>query len=78
MQVNITVDLTPAEARELLGLPNIQKIQEEWLKKVEARILGDAENFSPENILNSWVAGASGNADLLRGLMSAFTGGSKS
>ncbi|MFA3917428.1 DUF6489 family protein [Ruegeria sp. 2012CJ15-1] len=78
MQANVTVDLTPAEVREFLGLPNIQKIQEEWLKKVEARILGDAENFSPENTPNSWVARASGNADLLPGRMTAFTSGDKS
>ncbi|WP_372574716.1 DUF6489 family protein [Ruegeria jejuensis] len=78
MQINVTVDLTPAEARELLGLPNIQKLQEEWLKKVETGILGDADSFSPEKILNSWIAGASGNADLLRGLMTAFTSGGKS
>lgn len=74
MQINITVDCTPAEAREFLGLPNVQKLQEDWLKAIEAKIMTEAENLSPEAILKSWTAGASSNLDALGQFMSAFTG----
>lgn len=75
MQVNITIDCTPAEARELLGMPNVQKLQEEWLKRIEDRIMSEAENLSPEKIMNSWIAGASSNMDLITSLMGSFVPG---
>ncbi|QEP30607.1 DUF6489 family protein [Pukyongiella litopenaei] len=75
MQVNISIDLTPAEAREMLGLPNVQKLQEEWLKSIEDKIMSEAAKLSPETILKSWTAGASSNVEMLTSLMSNFAGG---
>lgn len=73
MQINISVDCTPEEAREFLGLPNVRKVQDEWLEKVGANILGNSENFSPDKIIGSWISGASSNADLFTNLMNSFT-----
>ncbi len=75
MQITITADCTPAEAREMLGLPNVQKIQDEWLKKIEAKIMAETDRLSPETILNSWMSGASSNIDVFTGLLNTFTQG---
>lgn len=39
MKVTIDIDCTPAEAREFLGLPNIQPMQEKAIKAVEEKLL---------------------------------------
>ena len=72
MKVTIDIDCSAAEAREMLGLPDIAKLQQDWLKQVEARMMEEVANFSPENIMKSWAAGASSNADWLPNLFAAF------
>lgn len=75
MKITIDIDCTPAEARQMMGLPDVSKIQEEWLKKVEAKILEEADNMSPEAIMKSWMSGASANIDMFSGLMGSFMKG---
>lgn len=41
MKISIEVDMTPQEAREFLGLPNVERIQEQLIKS--------AENYLKEN-----------------------------
>ena len=72
MQITISIDCTAQEAREMLGLPNVKKVQDEWLEKVGANIFADSENFAPDKILGSWISGASSNADMLTGLFNTF------
>lgn len=76
MKLTIDIDCTPAEAREFMGLPDIQKLQEQWLKQVEAKMASEIENLSPENILKSWTAGASSNLEMFSRMMNAFAPGS--
>ncbi len=75
MQITISIDCTPQEARQMLGLPDVQKLQESWLKSIEGKLESEAEKLSPEAILQSWTAGASSNMDMLTNLMSGFAGG---
>ena len=35
MKITIDVDLTPEELRQFIGLPNIEKLQEQMLKNAE-------------------------------------------
>lgn len=77
MKVTIEIDCTASEAREMLGLPNVQKIQEKWMKKVEEKLTADIKDFSPEKMIQSWVTGASSNMDWLPGMFSAFGQGPK-
>ena len=76
MKISIDIDLSADEAREIMGLPNIRKIQDQWIEKVGDNILGDSENFSPDKILASWMSGAAPNTDMLVGLMNTFMKGS--
>ena len=75
MKVTIDIDCTAAEAREMLGLPDIAELQKNWLKQVEARMMEEVANFSPESIMKSWAAGASSNADWLPNLFATFAQG---
>ena len=79
MKVTIDVDLSADEAREILGLPNVRKVQDQWIEKVGENIFEDAENFTPGKILESWMSGTAPNTDMLAGLMNTFMqGASKS
>lgn len=79
MKISIDIDLSADEAREILGLPNVRRVQDQWIEKVGERIFKDAENFTPDKILASWISGTAPNTDMLAGLMNTFMqGASKS
>ncbi len=75
MKITIDIDCTPAEAREFLGLPDLSALQQEWLRQVGEQMQANVENFSPEALVKNWVSGlggASGGADWLKAMQSAF------
>ena len=43
MKINIEIDVSPAEAREFLGLPNIQSLQEHMVSQFAERLESSAE-----------------------------------
>lgn len=77
MKITIDIDCSAAEAREMLGLPDVKKMQEKWMGQIEEKLMADVENFSPEKLMKSWVSGASSNMEWLPGMFSAFTQGNK-
>ncbi len=56
MKVNIEIDCTPAEAREALGLPNVQAMQSSFMKALEERLMFNLDSTSPDALLRSWLA----------------------
>ena len=72
MKLTIDIDCTPQEARAFLGLPDVQKLQEKWLAEIESKILEEAEKFQPENILQTWATGASGNMEGMTEMFNTF------
>jgi Family of unknown function (DUF6489) len=60
MDVTINVNLTPAEARQLMGLPNVQPLQDAALSRMQDTIMAQAEAFSADGLLNTWF-GANAN-----------------
>lgn len=66
MDVTITIKVTPAEARQLVGLPDLQPMQDAALAKIQQRILEEAEKFSPDGLFNTWFSGSSGAVDMFR------------
>lgn len=69
MKVKIDVDMTPLEARELMGLPDVRAMQEAWMAKMNAQMEEHMENMSPETMIQNWMKAASGNADWMTELM---------
>jgi hypothetical protein len=64
MNVTINVDLTPSEARELMGLPDVKPLQDAAMARVEKRIMEQADKFSADGLMNTWFAGSPGAAEL--------------
>ena len=66
MDVTVNIKLTPAEARQLMGLPDVQPLQEAALAKVGQKIVEQTENLSLDGLFNSWFAGSAGAIDMFR------------
>jgi hypothetical protein len=65
MNVTINVDLTPSEARELMGLPDVKPLHDAAMARVEQRVMEQADKFSADGLMNTWFTGSPGAAELL-------------
>jgi hypothetical protein len=75
MKVTIEVDCTPLEARQFMGLPDVQPIQAAAMAELEKRVRIEMERFSPEGLLRTWFVEGPQNADKLwKSLTNVMTG----
>ncbi len=56
MKVTVEVDCTPVEARQFMGLPDVQPMQAAVMAEMEKRVLDEMDRFSPEALLKSWMS----------------------
>jgi hypothetical protein len=54
MKVTIEIDCTPLEAREFMGLPDVQPMQAAMMDKLQEKMMANLDQFSPETILQNW------------------------
>ena len=54
MKVTIEVDCTPLEARQFVGLPDVQPIQAAAMAELQKRVLTEMERVSPEGLIRTW------------------------
>lgn len=51
MKITVDVDLTPEEARTMLGLPDMQPMQESVMKRLEEKMLESLDEMSQPDYL---------------------------
>ena len=56
MQINITVETTPAELRDFLGLPDVQAIQSDMLEQIREQMKAGVEGFDPLTMMRPFIA----------------------
>jgi hypothetical protein len=56
MKLNIELDITPQEARQVLGLPDLEPMQGAVLARIEKRILDASDMLSVEGLLRTWLS----------------------
>jgi len=57
MKLNIEIDLTPDEARRVMGLPDITKMQEKIVSEMEKRMTDAIRTArDPEALLKTWFS----------------------
>ena len=65
MKVTIEIDCTPVEARQFLGLPNVEPMQDAVMQQL---------GISPETLIKNWLAvgppGTEQMRDYFRGVFS--------
>lgn len=55
MKVNITVEMTPQEARAFLGLPDVAPMQQQMMEEMQARMKAAFDAGDPEGMMRAWV-----------------------
>jgi hypothetical protein len=54
MKVSVDIDCTPLEARQFIGLPDVQPMQAAVMEKLQQEMLSNIEKVSPEALLQTW------------------------
>ena len=49
------VDMTPEEARKLMGLPDVGALQEKMMAEIERRMKAAMDTSDPEAMLKAWM-----------------------
>jgi hypothetical protein len=75
MKVNIEIDCTPIEARQFMGLPDVEPMQAAVMKRIEVRMLSDIEKFSPDALMRNWLSLFPQNADWMQDMMNKLFAG---
>lgn len=75
--MKVVIEVDPVEARQLMGLPDVQPLQNAVMKKIEEKVMAQAEKFSGEGILTTWFSGQGTKvfSDVIGGFLSQ--GGAK-
>ena len=55
MKVNIELDMTPEEARKLMGLPDVTKLQDKMMAEMEKRMKTALDTSDPQAMLKAWM-----------------------
>ena len=56
MKVNIEIDCTPLEARQVIGLPDLSPMQTAVMDKLQQQMMSNIESVSPESLMKSWFS----------------------
>lgn len=55
MKVNIEIDMTPEEARKMMGLPDVSALQGKMLEEMERRMRAAMDTSDPEAMMKAWM-----------------------
>jgi Family of unknown function (DUF6489) len=56
MKMRVEMDLTPDEARRLMGLPDLTAMQGRLVAEFERRMMAAMEKSAPEAIMKQWFS----------------------
>jgi hypothetical protein len=56
MKVNVEIDCTPQEARQFIGLPDVQPMQIAVMDRLQQQVMSNIEKVSPEALIQSWFS----------------------
>jgi len=73
MKINMNVDLTPQELRELLGLPDVESFNQRIIEKLVERMEQEMEGYDPLTFFKMYMSGSSVGLELFRKLMAIQT-----
>ena len=74
MKINLELDMTPEEARRLMGLPDVSALQTEMLEEMRRRMKTGMETLDPQALLRAWMpTGAQGFEEFQKFLWDSAT-----
>ena len=55
MKVHIELEMTPEEARKMMGLPDVSALQARMLDEMEGRMKAAIDTSDPEAMMKAWM-----------------------
>ena len=55
MKVHVEVDITPEEARTMMGLPDVVPLQKKMMEEMQARMKAAFDAGDPEAMMQAWM-----------------------
>jgi hypothetical protein len=56
MKMRVEMDITPDEARRLMGLPDLTAMQARLVEEFERRMMTAMEKSAPEEVMKQWFS----------------------
>lgn len=56
MKVNVEIDMTPDEFRKAMGLPDVQPLQEQLMRKIQEQMEAGVEGYDALSLLKPFVS----------------------
>ena len=69
MKFKVDVDMSPEELRKVLGLPDVQKLQDDMMKKITEQMDAGAEGYDPLTLFKPYLTSGVGSMDALQKIM---------
>jgi len=55
MKIHVDMEISPEEARTLLGLPDLKPMQEALLAEMRERMMAALKTYEPEAMFRAWM-----------------------
>jgi Family of unknown function (DUF6489) len=75
MKVRVEIDCTPLEARQCIGLPDVQPMQTAVMEKLQNQMMENIRKVSPEALMQSWFTFDPKLAERFQDLFAAMMAG---
>ena len=75
MKITVDIDCTPTEARQFMGLPDVEPMQKAVMAEVEKRMMTEIQRFTPEGLFQTWMPLFAQGASWLPEMLKKATGG---
>jgi len=69
VKFKIDIDMTPDELRKVLGLPDVQKFQEDMMNKITEQMEAGVEGYDPLTLFKPYLTSGLGSMEALQKIM---------
>lgn len=69
MKFNVDVEMTPEELRKVLGLPDVQKFQDDVMNKIREQMEAGVEGYEPLALFKPYMTSGLGSMEALQKMM---------
>ncbi len=69
MKFKIDIDMSPEELRKVLGLPDVQKFQEDMMNKITEQMEAGVEGYDPLTLFKPYLTSGLGSMEALQKIM---------
>ena len=66
MKINVNVELTPKELRELLGWPDVERFNQDMMDQLRERMEQGLEGYDPMTFFKPYLSGSNAGMELMR------------